>query len=188
MFWDVDCTIQQNDATEGKNMQISAKIYQNYAKLGKNKPFFAYKTLVLLKKRSKSTFQPMKMCSKWVHLEMSWVDFECFYAIWWRSRWFLNRLLATYDLFWPFLSQFWPCSQLYRAILDQNGTKIGPFWGNFGPFLGRPGVILGSLRDHWHRFGIILGLQQFFGCLHLGAKAGSGSFHASTLDLGPLVT
>ena len=40
--------------------------------------FFAYKTLVLLKKRSKSTFLPMKVCRKWVCLEVSWVDFVCF--------------------------------------------------------------------------------------------------------------
>ena len=50
-------------------MQVSAKIHQNYAKLCKNKPLFGYKTLVLLKKRSKSTFQPMNVCSKWVCLE-----------------------------------------------------------------------------------------------------------------------
>ena len=77
-FCEVDCKIKQNDEREGKNMQISAKINQKYAKLCKNKPFFGYKTLVLLKKRSKSTFQPMKVCSKWVCLEVSWVDFECF--------------------------------------------------------------------------------------------------------------
>ena len=31
---------------------------------------------------------------------------------------------------------------------------MGSFWGDFGPFLGRSGVTLGSLRDH---FGIVLG-------------------------------
>ena len=43
----------QNDAREGKNNQIPAKIQQKYAKLCKNKPFFAYKTFVLFEKRSK---------------------------------------------------------------------------------------------------------------------------------------
>ena len=50
MFREVDCKIRQNDAREGKTMQISAKIHQKYAKLCKNKHFFGYKTLLLLKK------------------------------------------------------------------------------------------------------------------------------------------
>ena len=80
MFCEVDCKIKQYDAREGKNMQNSAKIHQNYAKLStkKTRPFFAYKTIVLLKKRSKSTSQPVKVCSEWVCLEMSWVGFECY--------------------------------------------------------------------------------------------------------------
>ena len=49
-FCEIDCKIKQNDEREGKNMQISAKIHQKYAKLCKNKPFFGYETLVLLKK------------------------------------------------------------------------------------------------------------------------------------------
>ena len=40
----------------------------------------------------------------------------------------------------------------------------GSFWGDFGPCLGRSGVTLGSLRDHfgivlasfWGRFGVVL--------------------------------
>ena len=50
-------------------MQIFAKIHQKYANLCKNKPFVAYKPLVLLKKRSRLTFEPMKVCSKWVCLK-----------------------------------------------------------------------------------------------------------------------
>ena len=39
---------------------------------------------------------------------------------------------------------------------DQKGMKIGPFLGDFGPFLGRSAVILGSLGgSFWHRFGVI---------------------------------
>ena len=48
--------------------------------------------------------------------------------------------------------------------MDHFGTKIGPKYGDFGPFLGRSRVILGSLRDHfgivlasfWGRFGVVL--------------------------------
>ena len=40
MFRGVGCKIKQNDARKGKNMQISAKIHQKYAKLCKNKPLF----------------------------------------------------------------------------------------------------------------------------------------------------
>ena len=72
MFWEIDCKIKENDAREGKNMQISAKIHQKYAKLCKNKPFFAYKTLVLPKINGiKKTFQPKKVCSKCMYLEGS---------------------------------------------------------------------------------------------------------------------
>ena len=52
MFCEIDCKIKQNDAREGKSMQISAKIHRKYAKLCKNEPFFGYKTLVLLKKKT----------------------------------------------------------------------------------------------------------------------------------------
>ena len=49
MFWGVASKIEQNDAKEGKNIQISAKIHQKYAKVcKKTKPYLAYKTLVLL--------------------------------------------------------------------------------------------------------------------------------------------
>ena len=63
---------------------------------------------------------------------------------------------------------------------DRNGTKIGPFWGDFGPFFGRSGVILGSLRDHfgivlascWARFGLVL--TPFWAALdHFGPFLGT---------------
>ena len=63
MFCEVDGEIKQNDAREGKNMQISAKYHQKYAKLCKNKPFFAYETLVLFKKTVKidvSTYESVQ--------------------------------------------------------------------------------------------------------------------------------
>ena len=60
MLCDVDCKSKQNDAREDKNMQISAKIHQKYAKLCKNKPFFGYKTLVLLKNGQNRRFNLLK--------------------------------------------------------------------------------------------------------------------------------
>ena len=74
MFWEADCSIKQNDASEGKNMQISAKIHQKYANFCQNSPtvckivqkqafFFAYKTLVLLKRIAKidvSTYESVQ--------------------------------------------------------------------------------------------------------------------------------
>ena len=38
MFWEVDRKIKQNDAREGKTIQISANIHQNDAKLSKKNP------------------------------------------------------------------------------------------------------------------------------------------------------
>ena len=63
MIRDVDSKFEKNDARVGKNMQIPAKIHQKYAKLCKNKPFFAYKTLVLIKKTVKidvSTYESVQ--------------------------------------------------------------------------------------------------------------------------------
>ena len=62
MFWEIECN-KQNDAREGKNMQISAKIHQKYAKSSTNMQRFAYKTLVLLKKTVKmdvSTYESVQ--------------------------------------------------------------------------------------------------------------------------------
>ena len=56
MFWEVQRKMMQNEAREGGNMQMSATIHQNDAKMSKNIPFFAYKTLVLVKNRSNRRF------------------------------------------------------------------------------------------------------------------------------------
>ena len=74
------------NAKLSKTRQEKGKICKFLPKVGGNMqnrpqfcPFFRYKTLVLLKKkRSKSTFQHMKVSSKWVCVEASWVDFDCF--------------------------------------------------------------------------------------------------------------
>ena len=58
-----------------------ANFWQNlpkFIKISQKLAFFAYQTIILLKKRSKSTFQPMKVCFKRVCMKVSWVDFECF--------------------------------------------------------------------------------------------------------------
>ena len=130
MFCEVDCKIKQNRAGKAKN----ANFCQNSAKVHRNDP--------------KLTFQPVKVCSKRVRPEVSWVDFECFYALAWRSRWLLNRFFLLLLIFWPFLSRFWQYLGLHRAIL-------GWFWTIFESIRGHFMVTLGSF---WHRFGIILGL------------------------------
>ena len=121
VHWGFQC---KKWANRGNIMQKYAIFRQNWKeKVGKfdqKQAFFGYKTLVLLKKkRSRSTFQPMKVCSKWVCLEVSWVDFECFYALWWRSRWLLSGFYVPFHYFWQYLS-------LFRA-------KNGPKWPTKGP-------------------------------------------------------
>ena len=151
-----------------KLMQVKANIWnfcQNSPKLctfySKSSLFFDYRTLVSLRKRSKSTFQYMKVYSKWVCLEWSWMNFKCFCAFLWRSRCLLN---VFFCYFWPCLT-FFPYLGLYRAnfwpFWDRHRVN-GPKWGDFGPFFW---VDPGSLRDHfdivlgsfWCRFDIILG-------------------------------
>ena len=79
-----------------------------------------------------------------------WMTFERFLTV-----------LATFD---PFCAIFDPIGGSISPFWDQNRNKMGSFWGDFGPFLGRSRVILGSLRDHfgivwasfWGRFGVVL--------------------------------
>ena len=69
--------------------------------------------------------------------------------------------------FWPVLSHFWPCLGVYMGHFGgpKNGTKIGSSLGDFGPFLGRSGVISVS-------FGIILGSSWCHFDLFLGSLLG----------------
>ena len=71
MFWEVDCKIKQNDAREGKNVQISAKIHQNDAKLCKSKPISVIKHLFCLKmvKIDVSTYKSAVLGCAWKHPE-----------------------------------------------------------------------------------------------------------------------
>ena len=64
--------------------------------------------------------------------------------------------LGTFDLFDRFEDIFDPIwvSGAIGPLLDQNNVHFGNhFGGDFGPFVGRSGVILGSLQDD---FGIVL--------------------------------
>ena len=118
-------------------------------------------------------FQPVKVCRKWVYLEVCWVAFECF------KRFYegLDAFWTVFGYFWLFLDLFgvenWSMWPWIGRKWVQNHPKNGSFLGDFEPFLGRSGIILGSLRDP---FGIILGsflcrfdpiLRPFFGpCLY----------------------
>ena len=108
----------------------------------------------------------MKVCSKWVCLEVFWVDFECFYAFLWRSTWLLNVfVLVTFDLFWPLLTFLWPYLGRYGAISGPFRDQNRPFWGDVeafffdrfwvdpGSFGGHLGIILASF---WHHFRVVL--------------------------------
>ena len=161
MFCDVDCKSKQSNARECQHMQLSAKIHQNDAKIvQKRSPFWAIKHLFCLKKTFKIDVSTYESVQCEVCLKVSWVYFECFYALLWSSIWLLNCFLfVTFNLFWPLLGHFRPYLWLYRAI-------FGPFLeqGHFGVILdqfgGRSAVILGPLSvTFWsfsHRFGIVL--------------------------------
>ena len=165
MFWEVQCNTKHHHAR--KNKKIYANFCQNSPKIckivHKQAPFSPIKRLFCLKNRSKSTFQPMKVCSKWVYLEGSWVDTECFYALLWRDL----------DDFWTVFGAFFftpfhhlePVWSQKRVRMTQNGpkkwAKNGPkighfrvildhFWVDPGHFGGHLGIILASF---WHPFG-----------------------------------
>ena len=98
-------------------------------------PFFTYEILVLLvKKRSKSTFQPMKVCSTWVCLEASWVDSACFYAFYEGVCYFWTFLFRFYRPFWAFLDHFDPVWGYMGPFLDHFWTIFGPFLAIFDDF------------------------------------------------------
>ena len=104
------------------------------------------------------------------------MDFECSWTLLNMPTWFLDH----FDHFLaPFGAVLRVVSGTFRAIL---GTKIRAFWGDFGPVLGRSGVILGSRRDH---FGIVLAsfsgcfgivLASFWGCFGIVSASFSGVF------------
>ena len=98
------------------------KIYQN---CGETMLICAADTIVSLKKHSNLTFQPMKVCSMWVCLEVPWVDFECFYALLWRYRWLLSvffLLLSTFSAvfgpFWVYLGTYIDLRYVFSVFYD----------------------------------------------------------------------
>ena len=117
--------------------------------------FYAHKTLVLLKKNAQNRRFNLWTCAVsgrvWKHPGCVFMKFDegpddC---------WLI--LFVTFHPFRPFPSHFWPYLDYTGWFRTIFWTKIGPFWchsgGDFGPFLGRSGVTLGWLRDH---FGIVL--------------------------------
>ena len=70
---------------------------------------------------------------------------------------FLKGGCLPLTLFEPFLDLF---GAKHWSNWPEIGPKIAHFGGVFGPFLGRSGVILGSLRitlaSFWHRFEVVL--------------------------------
>ena len=81
MFGKLNAKLSKMMQEKAKICKFPPKFTKNMQNCAKTSFFSGCKTLVLLKKWSNPTFQPMKMCSKRVRLEASWVDFECFYAI-----------------------------------------------------------------------------------------------------------
>ena len=65
----------------------------------------------------------MKVCSRWVRLEVSWVDFECFYALLWRSTLLLNGSWLLLTFFYTFFEPFW--SYLGRVGFEKK-TRFSP--------------------------------------------------------------
>ena len=108
--------------------------------------------------------QPMKVCSKWVCLQESWVDFECLYVLLWMSKWLLSGfyvlLRPIFDRLWAFLGQ------KKRVKMAQNTAKMRPKMGQKSVILGWFWTIFGSIRGYfgatwgpfWPRFVIIFGL------------------------------
>ena len=87
MFWKVECTIEKNDAGEGKRMRISVRIQQNHAKLNKTCRFFVYKTLVLPVEINVSVGAPGSILNRfecfmhfYVGLDGVWVVFLFIFA------------------------------------------------------------------------------------------------------------
>ena len=144
-----------------KKKQLCQPCDKNAKLCGEKMLFFAYIPLASLKNWSKYTFRPEKVYSKWVCLEVSWVDFECFDHCFWRFRWLLSGFFSySFKNFWLILRHFWPHPWLYKAILGLFWNRNGSFCGNFGPFLGQFGAIFRSRwiisASFWHHFGVVL--------------------------------
>ena len=102
----------------------------------------------------------MKVCSEWVYLEVSCLVLCTFMKVYMLPERFFGYF-PPIDFFWaifdnmrgyilPFWDHFW----------RQNRTKIGSFWGDFGPFLGRSiwfwGHLAIILASFWHHLLLVL--------------------------------
>ena len=79
------------------------------------------------------------------------MDFECSWTLE-HAHLVSGPFLTVFGTFWGrFTGRLW---QFLDHFGDQNGTKIGPFWGDFGPFF------FGSIRGHLgvtsDHFGMVL--------------------------------
>ena len=151
-------------------MRISWHIDQKWAKLSKHtRHFVIYQTLVTLKNRLKSTFQPMKVCSKWWSLDVYCVDSECFYALLlkvYMTLWGCTSLLSSFS---PFRS-FWAFLESKTGQHTQNRAKMG----HFGWFWTILGTFWGTLGSFWHGSGV--GLSSFWGCFDVIFRVVMGIF------------
>ena len=170
----------RSDITETWYDQSSCQIHADYK--GTENWFCLKKT------RSKSTSQTMKVCSKWVCLEASWVDSQRFMHFYEGLDGVCVCFPRHYRHFWPFWGHFSPVLGHIRAILGPRRDILEPkgHLGDFGPFLGDFGghfvMILTSfwgcfdivLASFWADFGMFL--TDFGMFLAFYRKAKNGSF------------
>ena len=161
MFWDIDCKLKQNDAREGKK-------YTHFCKkkgqiLCKNKPFFAYKTRVLLKKTVKNwRFNLWKCAAR---------------ACAWKHP---KRILSIFMHIYEGLDDFWTVFFWWRFTL---------FCNHLGPIRSQKRVILGwfwgSIRGHFFCIVYI----DVVGNVSLGKKTlCSGFFSVPGFFLSPVIS
>ena len=144
--------MMQGKAKTCKVLPKFTKMMQNWAK---TTPFSAIKYLFCLKNGQNRRFNLWKYTASGCVWKYPAFILSVFYPLLRRSRWLLNVFsLVTFDRFWAVFDPVRGYIGPYRAI---SGTKIGSFLGDFGPFLGRPVVLLCHLgiilASFWHHFG-----------------------------------
>ena len=164
-------------------------------KCAKTSPLFAIKHLFCLKTRSKSTFQPMKVCSKWMCLEVSWVEFWVFLCTFMKVQMAFERFFCYFwsilTVFEPFLDLSGPVGAIFGNKMGHFGVILDHFWAfraSFGVTLGWCSHRFGSF---WGCFGIVLASVGSFRCRfvhisHFGVFSGHlwANFWAFSLFLG----
>ena len=64
-------------------------------------------------------------------LEGSWVDFECFCALLWRSTWLLNHFLNRNRVILGSPWDDFPTADIFDRLLGYRGRSLGAFWQCF---------------------------------------------------------